>query len=106
MTKYYFKDANNQSAMSVAASVAAQNTFTEAAEFDARRPFNLSVSGTWAGTATLQRSFDAGSTWVDVDSYTANTEKLIDTTEAGVLWRLGVKTGGYTSGTAVCRLSQ
>lgn len=105
MTKRFY-DLFNQKALSVTAAVVAQNTFTEQAEFDPSRPFNLSVTGTWAGTVVLQRSYDDGSTWGDVDSYTANAEKLIETTEVGILWRLGIKTGGYTSGTAVCRLSQ
>lgn len=105
MTKRFY-DLFNQKALSVTQSVASQNTFTEAAEFDPSRPFNLSVTGTWAGTVTLQRSYDDGTSWGDVDSYTANTEKMVETTEVGVLWRLGIKTGGYTSGTAVCRLSQ
>ena len=28
--------------------------------------FNISISGTWVGTVTVQRSFDDGSTWFDV----------------------------------------
>lgn len=88
------------------ANVAAQNTFCEDAEFDYRRPFNLSVSGTWAGTVTLQRSFDNGSTWVDVWSTTSNVETAVESIESGVLYRLGIKSGNYTSGTAVCRLGQ
>lgn len=90
----------------VSANITAQNTFTEDAEFDHRRPFNLSVSGTWAGTVTLQRSFNNGSTWLDVYSTTGNVETVVDNVESGVLWRLGIKTGNFTSGTAVCRLSQ
>jgi hypothetical protein len=92
--------------LSVAANVAAQNTFCEDAEFDYRRPFNLSVSGTWSGTVTLQRSFDNGSTWVDVWSTTSNVETAVESIESGVLYRLGIKSGNYTSGTAVCRLGQ
>lgn len=30
------------------------------------QPWNISVSGTWTGSVTLQRSFDNGSTWHDV----------------------------------------
>jgi hypothetical protein len=92
--------------LSVSANVAAQNTFCEDAEFDYRRPFNLSVSGTWSGTVTLQRSFDNGSTWVDVWSTTSNVETAVESIESGVLYRLGIKSGNYTSGTAVCRLGQ
>lgn len=98
----------------VTASITAQNTFTAPLS-----PFgpgnignathigylNLSLSGTWEATVFLQRSFDNGSTWLDVASYTTNTEKAIEDYEAGVLYRVGVKTGGFTSGTVVVRLS-
>ncbi len=92
--------------VSVAASLTAQNTFTEEIVPRKGSPMNVSVSGTWAGTIVLQRSFNAGSTWVDVASYTANTEGVIESVEDKVRWRVGFKTGAYTSGTAVCRLSQ
>ncbi len=86
----------------VSSSISGANTFTEDAEFDHRRSFNLSVSGTWAGTVTLQRSFNNGSTWLDVYSTTGNVETVVENVESGVLWRLGIKTGNFTSGTAVC----
>ncbi|MBY0587101.1 hypothetical protein K2X85_07985 [bacterium] len=88
------------------ANITAQNAFCEDVEFNFERSFNLSVSGTWAGTVTLQRSFDSGATWLDVYSTTANVETVVDNAETGVLWRLGIKSGNFTSGTAVCRLSQ
>jgi hypothetical protein len=66
---------------------------------------NLSLSGTWSATVFLQRSFDNGTTWLDVESYTANTEKAVEDYEKGVVYRLFCKTGGFTSGTIVCRLS-
>jgi hypothetical protein len=87
------------------ASPAAENTFTSNAKF-AQGIFNVSVSGTWVGTVSLQRSFDAGSTWHDVNTYTANDEQVVENAEDDVLWRLGIATGNYTSGTAVCRISQ
>lgn len=63
---------------------------------------SISLSGTWAGTMTVQRSFDSGVTWVDVISYTANTEKALREEEIGVLYKL--KMTLYTSGTAIARL--
>jgi hypothetical protein len=92
--------------VSASANINSANAFTDDVEFDRRRPFNLSVSGTWAGTVTLQRSFNNGSTWMDVYSTTGNVETVVDNVESGVLWRLGIKSGNFTSGTAVCRLSQ
>lgn len=90
----------------VAASINSANSFTEAAEFDSRKPFNASVSGPFTATVALQRSFDDGVTWLDVWTTTAPTEKLVETTEPGVLWRLGVRLGDYTNGTVKARLSQ
>lgn len=105
MTKRYYSDAVDSN-LAVTASVTAQNTFTEATEFDYRRPFNVSISGSWSATVVLQRSFDGGSNWFTVGSYTSNQELVVDTVEPGVLWRCGVLTGGFTSGTVVIRVSQ
>lgn len=68
--------------------------------------FNISILGTWAGTVTVQRSFDGGVTPGDVEAFTANTEKVSNSFENGVMYRLGFKAGEYTSGTANVRLSQ
>ena len=84
-------------------SIAAENLFTDAVSFAGY--FNISISGTWAGTLTVQRSFDSGSTWYDVDQWTANTQEYGLEPEGGVQYRAGIKTGEYTSGTCVVRLS-
>ena len=89
---------------STTASLTEQNTFSEAVRLLGR--FNFSLAGTWAGTVFVQRSFDAGMTWRDVNSYTANIEDGGNEAEIGVIYRAGFKTGGYTSGTADVRLSQ
>ena len=84
-------------------SVTAQNQFSDGEVM--RGNFNISISGTWSATIWVQRSFD-NSTWLDVISYTANVETYRFEPEANVYYRIGCKTGGYTSGTAVVRLSQ
>ena len=66
---------------------------------------NISVSGTWAGTVTLQRTFDLGVTWVDVETWTCNYEGYLVDLQRGVRYRIGIAVGEYTSGTAVLRLS-
>ena len=86
------------------ASAATENTYTTAIYISGY--FNLSISGTWAGTVTVQRSWDLGTSWVDVSTYTANTQKVGFEPEENIQYRVGIKTGGYTSGTAVMRLSQ
>lgn len=86
------------------AALSAENTFTDWVQLFG--PFNLSVSGTWVGTITIQRSFDNGVTWLDVKTYTSNAEDLGEEPELGVLFRAGFKPGEYTSGTAAVRISQ
>lgn len=68
--------------------------------------FNVSISGTWTALVTVQRSFDRGSTWYDVNSWSANTEEYGFEPEGGVQYRGGVKTGDFTSGSIVLRISQ
>ena len=85
-------------------SVTAENQFCDA--MDCMGYFNISISGTWVGTVSVQRSYDGGSTWFDVASWTANTEEYGFECERGIYYRAGVKTGDFTSGTVVIRLSQ
>jgi len=85
-------------------SITAANQFTDAVEMVGY--FNLSISGTWAGTVTVQRSFDGGSTWHDVDTWTENAQEYGLEPEGGIQYRVGIKTDEYTSGTCVVRLSQ
>jgi len=85
--------------------VAAQNTFIPPILMQG--VFNLSISGTWTGTVTLQRSFDKGTTWLDVGSYASNVESNAEfEAETGVYYRAGFKTSNYSNGTAVIRISQ
>ena len=87
----------------VTTSLTAANGFSPAMEI--RGKFNLSLSGTWAGTVYIQRSFDKGNNWLDVKSYTDNIEDVGEESEFGVQYRFGIKTTGITSGTVVGRLS-
>jgi hypothetical protein len=95
----------------VTASLAAQNTFSSAIRVsgvDAARVFNYAITGTWAGTLTLQRSFDSESSgFADVTPFTANASSTYDDSLANsIAWyRIGFKTGAYTSGTAGITLS-
>lgn len=90
--------------MHVTGTLTAENTFTDAlAVF--KGSANLSISGTFSATATLQRSFDGGSTYLDVTTYTEAAERVFDEPE-GALYRVGVKTGAYTSGSVVVRIGQ
>ena len=89
---------------SVEASITAQNTFTDAIVLYNKGYANFSLSGTWAGTVTVQRKLFEDTSWKDVKTYTANAEKSIYDCEFGVQYRAGIKTGEYTSGTAVIKI--
>jgi hypothetical protein len=79
----------------------AQNTFSDSIQLVGS--FNLSISGTFVATVTVQRSED-GTTWRNVDTWTAPVEA---TGYDPVLnyYRVGVATGGYTSGTVVASMN-
>lgn len=83
-------------------SIEAENTFTDVVAISGY--FNLSISGTFSATVTVQRSVD-GSTWRDVDTFTAPTEQVGMDPES-LFYRVGVKTGNYTSGTVNVRLGK
>ena len=85
--------------------ITAQNIFSDALVIK-KGVFNLSLSGTWVATVHVQRSFDTATPdWKDVDSFTVNVERIALEPERA-LYRFGVKTGNYTSGTVVGRLGQ
>ena len=84
------------------ASLTAQNTFTTPVTLEGY--FNLSISGTFVATVTVQRSHD-GVNWHDIDSWTAPAEEVGFDPEYRS-YRVGIKTGDYTSGTVVIRLGE
>lgn len=86
----------------VSKTIGAQNTFSDAVQLTGY--FNLSISGTFAATVVVQRSTD-NTNWRDVDTFTAPFEGVGMDPE--VMWyRVGVKTGAFTSGSIVVRLGQ
>jgi hypothetical protein len=99
----------------VTASITAENTFTEAISpltdsADKVRNdlgfLNAQVYGFGSATVTLQIAYDYGTAFLDLDSFTADSYFTIQDYEPGTSYRLGVKTGDYTSGTITCRISR
>lgn len=94
-------------AISQSASITAQNTFCTS--IGILGWFNVSVSlpsganGSTGSTVTVQRSFDYGTTWRDVKSYTTTIEEYGFEPE-GALYRIGVKTGAYGASQVNVRL--
>lgn len=116
-SKSYFKSTNIgslfkliSSGQNVTRSVSADNTFSDTIEVTgvgSTRAFTIVVSGTFVATWHLQQSFDGGSSWLDVSSSTTTSSSSYNDglTNSTVLYRVGVKTGNYTSGTLVMSLS-
>jgi|TARA_R110000787_G_scaffold8568_6_gene28973 hypothetical protein len=81
----------------------AENQFSDALSL--RGDFSLSISGTFVGTVSVQRSFDGGSAWASVDTFTAPIETA-GYEPVGAQYRVGIASGAYTSGTATCTLRE
>lgn len=100
------------SGQTVTASITAQNTFTTSIRVTGTgttRGFLVSVSNTFVATVVLQRSVDSSTgPWTNVtgESYTTVTSKTYTDglDNQIVFYRIGVETGGYTSGTVDVQL--
>lgn len=94
----------------VTATITAQNTFTSSirvAGVEGQRAFGITVAGTFTATVTLQYSVGEPGNWVDVTSYTTeqSTSYNDDLDNQIIYYRIGVKTGGFTSGSVAVTLS-
>lgn len=92
------------------ASISAQNTFTDPILISGSgtfREMTVVITGTWSATVTVQRSFGTPGSWVDWKNYTTNQNVVLDDTLDGsdIYYRIGIKTGNYSSGTAVVEIS-
>lgn len=74
----------------------------------AQRLLSVTITGTWVATITVQQSIGVDGAWVDFVSYTTNqaATPLNDGLDNQIVYyRIGIKVGGYTSGTATCQLN-
>lgn len=93
-------------ASGVTAVAATFTSSTQSASFtpQAGRPFNVSLWGTFVASTALERSFDAGTTWLPcATARTAPDSFVCLEPEYGVLYRLNCT---WTSGTVNYRISQ
>ncbi len=114
----YFSDSQVGALISIrhdgqteSADISAQDTFTDPIRVTgvgSTRAFSLFISGLSAGTVTLQYSVGDVGDWVDAASgtFTADTaESYNDNFDNQVIYyRLGIKSGGYVSGTITCTM--
>jgi hypothetical protein len=115
----YFKSTNVGSLFRVSSigqtvtkSLTAENQFSDAIRVtgvDNSRIFDIDITGTWTATITIQRSVGEPGDWSDVSalSYTTNQNTTHDDglDNQIIFYRIGIKTGDYTSGTATATLS-
>lgn len=100
----------SSSGQRVETSFSADNTFSDpirVISVGEGRRFAITISGTFVATVTLQRSVGFVGSWEDLDTYTSATSTTYndDLDNQIVYFRLGIKTGDYTSGTAVTTLN-
>lgn len=89
----------------------AENQFTDEIRVTGvgtARLINIEKAGTWSATLTLQRSIGEPGSWADVSGQTytnnSNTTYTDGLDNQTIYYRIGVKTGAYTSGTAEAAL--
>lgn len=83
-------------------SVTDENEFTEPLLIERGGIASISISGTFVANVEMQRKLD-GANWRTVKRWSDEIETSYYADE-GCELRLGVPTGDFTSGTAVCRL--
>lgn len=95
----------------VSSALSAENTFSDPIRvvgIDTGRVFSIVITGTFVGTVTVQYSVGAIGAWVDLaTTYTAPVSTSYDDGQDNqiIFYRIGIKTGDYTSGTATCALT-
>lgn len=94
----------------VQVSITAQNTFSDPIRvtgIGASRIFGIVVSGTFSATWTVQQSIGEVGSWQDVSSSSATTSGSYDDglDNQIVYYRIGVKTGNFSSGQVDAQLA-
>lgn len=71
------------------------------------RKFRVVISGTFSATVSLEKSYDEGLTWEEEKTYTSATSVDYDDGKDNetILYRLGIASGNYTSGTVTASLT-
>lgn len=113
----YFKSGHDETlfkitsaGQEVTAVVTAEDQFSDTirvAGTGAQRIFSIITTGTWTASLTLQYSIGAPGSWVDAATYTTNQSISYDDglDNEIIFYRLGVKSGDFTSGTINITLS-
>jgi hypothetical protein len=106
--QYVVEAGSTANVINQTSNIAAQNTYGApffVSETGRTRTFRVTISGTWAGRVTLQRSATEGGAYTDVKKFYTNTDEDFNDLDTAQWWyRIGINTGEYTSGTAVVQI--
>lgn len=94
----------------VTVTLGAQNEFSDPIEvtgIGSQRQLNFTITGTFVATITIQQSVGAPGAWVDYLSYTSTQNTSFNDGDDNqiIYYRIGIKTGNYTSGSAVATMT-
>jgi len=87
-------------------SLTAENQFSDPILMDVGTRMDLSLRGTFVASVSLQRSSDSGVSWQNVEVYTEALEVQSKVLARTNLFRIGIETGDYVSGTATGKLER
>ena len=106
LIKFTELDADGSAVVGLAPkNLTAENTFTD--EFIPKPgEWVFSIRGTFVATVSVQRSLDDGVTYSDLEQFTSAVEGVGRRIIAGERFRIGIKTGDYTSGTVTVEAKQ
>lgn len=98
------------SGQTVTESINADNTFSDpirVAGVEGQRAFGITIAGTFTAIVTLQYSVAEPGSWVDVTTYTTaqSISHNDDLDNQIIYYRIGVKSGDFTSGPVVVTLT-
>src|SRR5574343_1311205 len=82
--------------------ITSQNSYSSDVEFDGEILFTL--SGTWTATVNLEKRL-GGTEWINVATFTKNCSQSFECKDK-CIYRFGVKTGNYTSGSIVGKIEK
>lgn len=82
--------------------ISAQNQYSDAVRINGRGTFCVEDTSSMAMTVVCQIKPDGAAGWIDADTQTAAGAWTVD--GAGEQFRVGCKTGGFTSGTATAHI--
>lgn len=84
--------------------ITAQNQFSSGIVVDGSMLLVVDDTSSMSMTVVVQVSLDGGTSWIDTGVTATAASRTVLENGKGLQYRVGVKTGGFTSGTATVHL--